>query len=322
MTMTLTDIPGILVGHATDEANRTGCTAVLCPAGAVGGVEVCGFAPGTRETELLKPHCRVEDIHAVLLTGGSAFGLAAATGVVRWLTERGYGHQTLLARVPLVTAAVIFDLYYNRTMSLPDEAMGYQAADQASTAPVIQGCVGAGAGATAGKLAGYHRAMKTGLGSAGRAVGDIRVAALAVVNPVGEVIDPNTGLTLAGLRTPDGSALPLRSDPIDILENFISPPTQFNTVLGVVATDAVLNKLQASRLAHMAAAGLARAIRPAHTLFDGDVVFTISTGQGPTVDENVLGALGAETLAEAIAAGARQAVSTPDLPAFSDVIRR
>ncbi|MEW6266348.1 MAG: P1 family peptidase [Thermodesulfobacteriota bacterium] len=319
--MTLTDISGLLVGHATDEANHTGCTAVLCPEGAAAGVEVRGFAPGTRETDLLSPLARVDMVHGILLTGGSAFGLAAATGVVRWLKENGYGLETLFAKVPLVPAAVIFDLNFNQSLGQPDEAMGYQAASQASRRPVAQGCVGAGAGATCGKLAGFHRAMKSGLGSASLALGKLKVAALAVVNPLGSVLDPETAEVIAGLRTPDGAGLEDRAGILRALTDLIVPASESNTVLAVVATDAALTKLQAGRVAKMASAGLSRVIRPAHLMYDGDVVFALATGQGPAADENVVGALAAEVLARAVAAGAREATSLPGFPAHRDLIK-
>ena len=317
--MTLTSIPGLLVGHAANEEHRTGCTAILCPEGAVAGVDVCGFAPGSRETELLNPMARVDEIHGLLLTGGSAFGLAAATGVVRWLSEKGYGLPTLYARVPLVPAAVIYDLNFNQSLGMPDEAMGYAAAANASNAPVVQGCVGAGTGATCGKMVGFERAMKTGLGSAVINAGDFQVAALAVVNPLGNVLDPDTGEILAGVRTPDGLHL---GDPAEVFKDMadlIKPPDTSNTVLVAVATDARLNKIQVARVARMASAGMARAVRPAHLLYDGDTVFCLATGQGPAADENIVGALAADVLALAVAAGAREAVSIPGFPAHRDL---
>lgn len=318
--MTLTDIPGILVGHASDPVNRTGCTAVLCPEGAVTGLDVRGHAPGTRETDLLAPTARVDRIHGLLLTGGSAFGLVAASGVFRWLAEHGFGLPTLFARVPLVPAAVIYDLNFHQTLGKPDEAMGYQAAEAASDDPVSQGCVGAGTGATAGKLAGFDRAMKSGLGSAGMSEGDILVAALAVANPVGDVIDPDTGEILAGVRTPDGRSVAGAMSVVGSLQSLIPPPVT-NTVLAVVATNACLDKVQVTRVARMASAGLARSLRPAHSIFDGDVLFAMATGTGPAADESLVGALGAEVVGRAVAAGAREAASVPGFPAYRDMVR-
>ena len=317
--MTLTDIEGLLVGHAQDQEHHTGCTAVLCPQGAVGGINVAGFAPGSRETELLRPETRVEEIHGLLLTGGSAFGLAAATGVVRWLTEQGVGLDTFFGRVPLVPGAVVFDLFFNQSFSKPDEAMGYEAARSASSAPVVQGCVGAGTGVTCGKLGGFERVMKSGLGSAGDAIGDFQVAALAVVNPLGDVHDPDTGRLLAGMRTQDGQSLAGPDGAREAQMAFLKPASTSNTVLGVVATNAPLTKVQACRLARMASAGIARAVRPAHLLYDGDVVFALATGRGPETDENVIGALGAEVLARAIAAGVKSAEGLPGVPAMKDL---
>ena len=317
--LTLTDIPGLLVGHSTDHENMTGCTAILCPQGAACGVDVRGFAPGSRETELLNPMARVDEVHAILLTGGSAFGLAAADGLVRWLVEGGYGLDTLFAKVPLVPAAVLYDLNFNQSLGKPDAAMGYEAAKNASTNPVAQGNVGAGTGATSGKLAGFERAMKTGLGSAGIALGRVKVAALAAVNPLGFIIDPDTGEVLAGARTEDGRAIAHPDEVMTTLEAFSNPPVESNTMLAVVATDAKMNKLQCARVAKMASAGIARAVKPAHLLYDGDTVFALATGQGPEADENIIGALAADVLARAIAAGARQAESVPGFPAFRDL---
>ncbi len=318
--MTLTDIPGITVGHVTDKENGTGCTAILCPDGAAAGMELRGMAPGSRETGLLDPLTRTEEIHGILLTGGSAYGLAAASGVVRWLAEKGYGLVTSRGRVPLVPGAVIYDLFFNQTFNLPDENMGYQAAQAASGKPVEQGSIGAGTGATAGKIAGIDRAMKTGLGSAGFQTGDFKVAALAVASPVGDVVDPDNSQILAGVRDPDGKsvcgAMTVLSDAADLFA-----PSDPNTVLGVVATNAKLTKIQIARVARMASAGFARAIRPASTLYDGDMVFSLATGQGPEGNESLIGALGAEALAQAIAAAARTATGYKGLPAFRDLIR-
>ena len=326
--MTLTEVPGIMVGHATDKENRTGCTVILCPEGATPGGEAVGFAPGTRETDLLRPETRTEEVHGVLLTGGSAFGLSAGAGVVRWLTERGYGLETIWARVPLVPGAVVYDLFYNQTLGKPDEAMGYEAAQNASTEPVAMGCVGAGTGVTAGKLAGIDRAMKSGLGSSGTTFGRIKVGAIAVANPLGDVIDPDTGRTVAGVRTPDGSGYAGAVSVVQAGESYFQLLSESNTVLGLVATDARLSKLQCARVARMAAAGIARSVRPAHTMWDGDYVFVLATGKGPAIDENIVGILGAEILARAIAAGAkaaesvpRQSEAVPALPAYKDMPR-
>jgi L-aminopeptidase/D-esterase-like protein len=313
-----TDIPGILVGVVTDETHHTGCTVVLCPEGAAAGMEMRGMAPGSRETNLFDPLTRTEVVHGVLLSGGSAFGLAAASGVMRWLSENGYGLVTSCGRVPLVPSAVIYDLFFNQTFRLPDEQMGYDAALAANRGPVPQGSVGAGTGATAGKLAGIARAMKTGQGTAGLDAGRIKIAALAVANPVGDVVDPHSGRILAGVRGLDGRTL---VGALDIFRKTLSEPVPLvpNTVLGVVVTDARLTKIQAARAARMASAGFARSLRPASTLHDGDMVFVLATGHGPAVEETVVGALGAEMLAEAIAAAAVNATGLPGCPAHRDL---
>ena len=301
--LTLTAVPGILVGHVTDKVNRTGCTAIVCPSGCTPGVAVPGFAPGSRETELMRSEALVEEVHGLLLGGGSAFGLAAATGVVHWLTEQQAGFVTPHARIPLVPAAVIYDLDMNRQPgTLPDEAMGYAAASVASAAAVEQGAVGAGTGARCGRLAGFEGSAKSGLGSAGVRVGEVLVTALVVVNALGNVHDPVSGDWLAGGRDAQGS--PLVGEALYRALGGGDKPFN-NTVLTVVATNVPLSKVQTNRLAHMAGAGLARTIRPAHLLYDGDMVFALSSKQGPTADECLLGAMGADAVAQAAAAAVR-----------------
>ncbi len=273
----ITDVPGITVGHATDLEHLTGCTAVLCGDGAVAGVAVMGGAPGTRETDALRPENRVEGVHAVLLCGGSAFGLAAADGAVRYLEERGVGFPTPYARVPIVPAAVIYDLGIGSPHIRPDAAMGEAACRAARAGPVEEGCVGAGTGATVGKLFGMRGAMKSGVGTwTTRVAGGAIASALVVTNAFGDVLDVRTGRILAGARDPDsgrfvGAAEYLRTHGL---------PGAFpaNTTIGVVATDAVLTKAEATRLALLAHAGLARAISPIHTSVDGDTFFVLSRG--------------------------------------------
>lgn len=317
--LTLTSVPGLIVGQATDLTNMTGCTAILCPEGAVAGVQVCGFATGSREIELLRPEAQVEAIHGLVLAGGSAFGLAAANGVVRWLKDHGYGLQTLYGKVPIVSGAVIFDLNFNRSLTLPDEAMGYLAAATAGSAPVAQGNVGAGTGATCGKLLGFDRAMKSGLGSAGRQIAGITVAAVVAINPLGNVVDQDTGQVVAGARSIDGGRILDMTETYQVLPGQLMTPANSNTVICVVATDATLTKVQANRVARMSAVGIARAVKPAHMTYDGDLVFTLATGRGPAMDENIVGAIGAEVLARAIVAGAKAAQSVPDFPACQDM---
>ncbi len=301
----LTDVTGLRVGHWTDQQAATGCTVVLCPpAGAVAGVDVRGGAPGTRETDLLRPECTVERVHAVLLAGGSAVGLAAADGVMRWLEERGIGYDVGIARVPIVPAAVLFDLPVARPDVRPDAAAGYAACQAAAAGPLIQGNVGAGAGASVGKADGLARACKGGLGSASVATVDgLVVAALAVVNAYGNVHDPSTGRVLAGVRRLDERGRFVGfADPVAVMAargraDFASA----NTTLAVVATNAALTKGGASKVAQMAHDGLARTIRPVHTGIDGDVVFALSCGEQPA-PVDLVGALAADTVAQAIVA--------------------
>jgi L-aminopeptidase/D-esterase-like protein len=314
----LTSLQGILVGHYTDDRRPTGCTVVLCPEGAVAGVDVRGAAPGTRDTEALSPSNTVQVVHGVLLTGGSAYGLDAAGGVMRWLEERGHGFQLGPAIVPVVPAAVIFDLWVDDfsgdtpTKSLrirPDLEAGYLACQSASSEPVLQGNVGAGAGATLGKLNGPDCAMKGGIGSASLCVNGVTVAALVVCNALGDVIDPQTGQLLAGARISADSRTLMDIRQAQLNGHGISKPqTGSNTTIGVVATDAVLNKPQAHRLAQVAHDGLARSIRPVHTPMDGDTLFALGTGtSGQSADMMLLSTLAAEVTAMAVVNAVRAA---------------
>lgn len=303
MAKGLTDIPGLLVGHWTHAEAGTGCTVILCPEGAVAGVDVRGGAPATRETDLLDPTCTVQQVHAILLSGGSAFGLAAADGVMRWLEEQDIGFETGVARVPIVPAASLFDLAQGRADVRPNAEAGYAACQVASNAAVPQGRVGAGTGATVGKLLGFDYASPGGLGTASRTLpGGVIVAALAAVNAVGEVVDPATGNILAGIRHPSGQGfLPAEQALISLMgHDFQSMASaRGNTTLAVVATNARLDKAQARRMAIMAHDGLARVIRPSHHPFDGDIIFALSTGDLPG-DVGVLGAVAAQVVAQAI----------------------
>ena len=275
---TLTDVPGIEVGHHTDTRRPTGCTVILARGGAVGGVDVRGAAPGTRETDLLHPSNLVDQVHAVLLAGGSAWGLDAAGGVMRWLEERGIGLPVRYGLVPIVPAAVLFDLPVGDARIRPDAAAGYAACEAASDAAPAEGCVGAGSGALVGKLYGIERAMKGGIGTAAVRVDGITVGAIVACNALGDVVDPASGRVLAGARTQDGTAL------LDIRRAVLSGEVPrpllagTNTTLGLVATDATLSKAQAHRLAQVGHDGLARAINPVHTMSDGDTVFALGTG--------------------------------------------
>lgn len=304
---TLTQIEGVLVGHFTHARRPTGCTVVLTPAGAIAGVDVRGAAPGTRETDLLLPSNSVQGVHGIVLSGGSAYGLDAASGVMQWLEEHGHGLRVGPVRVPIVPAAVIFDLLVDDfsqggSRIRPDAQAGYQACVNASTAPVAQGNVGAGAGATLGKMNGPHCAMKGGLGSAALTVNGVTVAALVVCNALGDVVDPRTGQLLAGARRAPDSRELLDIRQAQLSGHVMSPvPVGSNTTIGVVATDAVLTKPQAQRLAQVAHDGLARSIRPVHTPLDGDTLFALGTGtSGQATDMMLLSTLAAEVTAMAV----------------------
>lgn len=299
----ITDVPGIRVGHVTDPEARTGCTVILCPPdGAVGGVDQRGGAPGTRETDLLRPMHMVERAHAVLLTGGSAYGLDAAGGVMRWLEERKIGVDVRVARVPIVPAAVLFDLDVGRADVRPDAAMGYAACEAASDGPVPEGRVGVGTGCTVGKVLGGAKASPSGVGTASVDLGGgLVVGAIIAVNALGDVVDPHTGQILAGVRALRGEGF---ADTLATLKSMVGKAAlkfagQSHTVIGVVATNARLNKEEANKMAQMAHNGLARTIRPAHTMFDGDTIFALATG-ARRADLNLVGAYAAEVVAEAI----------------------
>jgi len=321
----LTDVRGLRVGHFTDSRRPTGCTVVLATDGAVAGVDVRGAAPGTRETELLSPLNAVDRVHALLLAGGSAFGLDAAGGVMRWLDERGIGIPVGPARVPIVPAAILFDLWVGDASIRPDAASGYAACDAASASPVAEGNVGAGAGASVGKLFGIERAMRGGLGSASVTVGGITVAALVAGNAIGDVIDPASGAPIAGARSADG--LRLQGTMASMLRGELPAPMQPGsaTTLGIVATDAVLTKAQAGKIAQMAHDGFARSINPVHTMTDGDTIFALATGaSGQSANLTLIGALGAEMMARAIVRAARAATrlsgpGLPELPSARDL---
>ena len=319
----LTAVAGLEVGHHTLAARPTGCTVVLAEAGAVAGVDVRGGAPGTRETDLLDPAKTVQQVHAVVLAGGSAFGLDAAGGVVRYLSERGIGYETRVAKVPIVPAAILFDLGIGDPAIRPTADCGYRAAAAATAGPVAEGNVGAGAGATVGKLGGAGRAMKGGVGSAAIAVpGGLVVAALAAVNAVGDVIDPATGRVVAGVRTPDGTGLADARALLRAGTGGGGRPRE-NTTLGIVATNAALTQAEATTVARMAHDGLARAIVPAHTPSDGDAIFALATGRhDEPAGVGTVGALAAEAMAEAVVRAVRAAEGIPGYPAARDLASR
>jgi len=316
---TLTAVPGIKVGHHTLGAGPTGCTVILVEAGATAGVDVRGAAPATRETDLLNPVNLVQQVYAIALSGRSVFGLDSASGVVKYLEERKIGVAFGNTHVPIVPGASLFDLGVGDPLVRPTADCGYQAARAASAAPVAEGSVGAGAGATIGKLAGMTRAMKSGVGSAALTIPNgLTVAALVIVNAAGDVIDPGTGRIIAGVRTPDGRSF---ADARKLLrQGAISFTGAGNTTLGVIATNATLTKTQATRVAQVAHDGYARAISPVHTTVDGDLIFTLATGARPgNVDVGVIGALAAEVMADAIARAALQATGLPGIPAVRDL---
>ena len=326
MSSSITDVAGIAVGHFTDARRPTGCTVVLARGGAVGGVDVRGAAPGTRETDLLTPGNVVDQVHAVLLSGGSAFGLDAAGGVMRWLDEQGIGLQVGPARVPIVPGAVLFDLPLGDHRIRPDAAAGYAACQAAGTHAPAEGNVGAGAGAVVGKVFGFRRAMKAGIGSASVTVDGITVGAIVACNAVGDVVDPETGQVIAGARTEDGSAL------LDTRRALLRGATPrpilagSNTTIGVIATDAILTKPQAGRLATVGHDGLARSINPVHTMSDGDALFALATGaSGRTPAMMTLCTMAAEVCALAVVRAVRAARSVTvgdlHLPACGDVVQ-
>ena len=294
---TITAVPGIQVGHATNRRARTGCTVVLCPAGAAAGVDVRGFAPGTRETDAIRPGRLVGHAHAILLTGGSAFGLDAASGVMRFLEEQGAGFPTAHGVVPIVPAAVVYDLAVGDPRVRPDKAMGYRACKAASDATVPTGRIGAGTGATVGKAPGLRRA-DGGIGSAcARLPNGVTVGALMVVNAVGAILYPATGEMIAGNQ--DEAAGQTADATPESRQEHAPGIAGTNTTIGVVATDAALSSVEANVVASMAHDGIARAIRPAHTLHDGDTLFALSTGKRKS-DVNAVGVLAAEVVAQAI----------------------
>ena len=319
----ITDVPGVEVGNAQSIVALTGCTVVLVRKGAVGGVDVRGSAPGTRETDLLDPINLVNKVHAVLLAGGSAFGLDAAAGVMRYLEERKIGFKVGAVTVPIVPAAIIFDLGIGEANVRPDAEMGYQACLAASKKAPEEGNAGAGTGATVGKLFGNALAMKSGLGTASIKAAGIVVGALAVVNAFGDVIDPGTGSIVAGLRS--GKVGPLRvggkepfADTVATMQkalgrSILGLSARSNTVIGAVATNANMDKAQATKVAQMAHDGIARTIRPAHTMIDGDTIFALSTGS-KNADLTLVGTLAAEAMSQAILRAVRMAKGAGGLP--------
>lgn len=317
----LTDITGIKVGHFTSTARPTGCTVILVEKGAVAGVDVRGGAPGTRETDLLDPINTVQMVHGIVLSGGSAFGLDTASGVMRYLEEKSVGFDTKVAYVPIVPAAVIFDLQLGDSKIRPTAADGYEAAKIAKVGAFALGNVGAGSGATVGKLFGLEHATRGGLGTASIHLGNLIVAALVVVNALGDIIDPQTGSCVAGARSKEGDTL---LDSMTALKNGRRPNIlgSQNTTLVVVATNARLTKSEATKLASMSHAGLSRTINPVHTPLDGDTIFALSTGDYPQhVDMITLGALAADVTASAVLKAIQMATAFESIPAAADLFK-
>lgn len=309
----ITDVPGILVGHWTDRRAATGCTVVLCKKGAVAGVDVRGGAPGTREASLLRPEALVQQVHAVFLTGGSAFGLDVGSGIMRYLEEHGIGFSYGGAVIPIVCGAVLFDLNIGRHDVRPNAESGYHACNAAKGGRVAQGSVGAGTGATVAKVRTIARGLKGGIGTASESAGDIVVGALVAVNAFGEIVDPQTGQIVAGVRGDQGRfestiALMREAGP------FATLPLA-NTTIGVVATNAVLTKTQATTVAQMAHDGISRAVRPAHCPVDGDAIFALATSEaGGAANAGVIGALAAEAVQRAVLNAVREAKGLAGVP--------
>ncbi len=324
----ITDIAGIQVGHAQDLEAITGCTVILCPDGAVAGVDQRGSAPGSRETDALNPTHLVEHVHAIVLSGGSAFGLDSASGAVRYLEEQGVGLNVGVAKVPIVPAAILFDLGIGSADVRPGPEMGYQACLNASEQPPAQGTVGAGTGATIGKILGVGQAMKGGIGTASMEIGGgVLVAAMIAVNPFGDVIDPASGQILAGARSIQKGPLKigegLFADTLEVMRGLVGRTilgfaSRQNTVIGVVATNAKLTKTQATKVAQMAQNGVVRTMRPANTMLDGDTIFTLATGK-KKADVTIVGAYAAQVVAQAIVNAVQHATTIGSVPALEDI---
>jgi L-aminopeptidase/D-esterase-like protein len=323
----ITDVPGILVGHSQNRKALTGCTVILFEAGATGGVDQRGGAPGTRETDALRPMHLVECVHAIILAGGSAFGLDAATGVMKYLEEKGIGYETPAANVPIVAGAILYDLAIGSADIRPDAEMGYQCCENAKETPPKQGNFGAGIGASIGKILGMDYAMKSGIGMSSIEISDgLIVGAIVAVNALGDVIDPKGGSIIAGARSPsyDHSKNTRKfADTLEIMRRMADKqPLAFsvkqNTVIGVIATNAKLNKEEANIVAQMAQNGLAITIRPTHTMLDGDTLFTMATnGYEKEVDVNVIGAFSVKVVSEAILNAVKYSQPLGGLPSAS-----
>jgi len=314
----ITDIEGISVGHAQDLKAATGCTVVIGREGVTAGVDVRGGAPGTRETDLLDPVNLVQQIHAVVLSGGSSFGLDAACGVMQYLEEEGIGFDAMVTKIPIVCAAVLFDLPVGDYTVRPDRKMGYSACLDASLPGCPEGCVGAGAGATVGKILGMERCMKSGLGAFCVRTGHLEIGAIVAVNCLGDVIDPETGETLAGVLDEDAKGC-LNTEDI-MIRRFADCRMTFggNTTIGVIVTNARLTKSEANKVASMAHNGYGRTLRPAHSMFDGDTIFAMATGR-VDADVSVVGLLAARTMERAVVRAVKLARPLCGLKCYSDI---
>lgn len=314
----ITDVPGVKVGNRENLQALTGCTAIIFEKGAVAGADVRGSAPGTREIDLLNPVNTVERIHAICLSGGSAFGLDAAAGVMQYLEERKIGLDVGAAIVPIVPAAVLFDLVAGYATVRPDKQMGYEAASVAGEGPFHVGNAGAGCGATVGKLAGFENCMKGGLGSASiRLENGAVIGAIVAVNPVGDVRDPSTGKILAGPYDKQQGRI---MDSLEVMKHQYRSaiPAGTNTTIGVVAVNADLTKAQATKVAQMAHDGLARTIYPSHTMYDGDTIFAVATG-GSQLPVDVIGSMAARAMEMAVLNAVYSAASIAGITAYTDL---
>lgn len=313
-----TDIQGIKIGNAQNLEAATGCTVIICEEGATGGVDVRGGSPGTRETDLLEPENLVDKIHAVVLAGGSAFGLDAASGVMKYLEERNIGFDVQVTKVPIVASAVLFDLGIGDFRVRPDFNMGYEACLNATDNECPNGNVGAGTGATVGKFFGPNRAMKGGLGSYAIQIGDLQVGAIVAVNALGDIVDNDTGEIIAGLLDEKGERLIGTEEEMAKVYNEKRNLFSGNTTIGVVATNGIFTKAQMKKLASMSHNGYARAIRPAHSIFDGDTIFTMATGK-VEADLSVVGFLAATVMEKAIVKAIKSAESLYGYKSYRDL---
>ena len=313
----ITDVKGIKVGHSQSEEGMTGCTVIICEEGATGGVDVRGSAPGTRETDLFKPDKMVDRVHAVVLSGGSAFGLDASSGVMKYLEEKGIGFDVGVTKVPIVASAVIFDLNIGDYRIRPDYHMGYNAALNANDKEDKQGNIGCGKGATIGKILGPQNAMKAGLGSASIKIGELVVSAIVAVNSFGDIYDYKTNTQLAGVYDYKNS-VQLNTIKIMKAESLILDFPMKNTTIGVIATNAILSKAEANKVAEMAHNGYAKSINPVHTMLDGDTIFTMATNSVKS-DVNIVGILAAEVMSMAITNGVVNAEGYKELVSYKDI---